>query len=143
MTIDELQSMWRVDCVIDDDLGVAAVSCPMLHSKYLDELITSKLKLTKIQHETAILETALGRYYRGEFNKDELETFGYPQWQFKTLKGDIDNCIMSNADYQKLLAREAYIKSAIYFLESVLGEIKNRNWNIRAKLDWLKFRSGV
>lgn len=143
MTLDELQKKWAIDCVIEDDLGAAAIRTPMLHSYYLNELVTSKLKLTKTQHELAELKAAKARYFRGEMTKPELEERGWPQWQHRSLKSDIEGMLEADADCQKILAREGYMKTMIYFLESVLGEIKNRNWNVRASLDWQKWRSGA
>ena len=142
MTLDELQKKWAIDCVIEDDLGAAAIRTPMLHSYYLNELITAKLKLTKTQHEFAELSAAKARYFRGEMTKPELDDRGWAQWQHRSLKSDIEGMIDADTDCQKIMAREGYMKAMIYFLESVLGEIKNRNWNVRASLDWQRFRAG-
>jgi hypothetical protein len=142
-TLDELKLSWANDCVIKDDLGNAAISTPMLHAKYLDELITAKLKHTKITHEIAELKAVKGKYFRGEMTKEELTDRGWTQWQYRTLKSDIPELIDADAEYQKFMARESYMKTTIYFLESVLSEIKNRNWSIRAAIDWTKFRAGA
>ena len=143
MNLNDLQDKWAKDCVINDDLGAAAIYTPMLHSFYLNELVTAKLKLTKTQHEMAELSAAKSKYFRGEMNQQELEERGWKQWQHRTLKSDIEGMIEADAECQKILAREGYMKTMIYFLESVLGELKNRNWNIRAALDWQKWRSGA
>ena len=55
-TIEELKIMWEADCEIGDDLGDAARNCSKLHSKYINILIDSKLRLTKIEHEIAELK---------------------------------------------------------------------------------------
>lgn len=143
MTLDEMKAHWAKDCIIGDDLGSAAIQTPILHSKYIDELITAKLKLTKIQHEFAELKSVKSKYFRGEMTREELQERNWDQWQYKSLKADIENLIEADADCQKLLARESYMKTTIYFLESVLAELKNRNWSIRASIDWQKFRAGA
>ena len=143
MTLDQLVMEWQKDCQIEDDLSAAAIRTPMLHAKYIEELITAKLRLTKLVHEIAEVKTIKAKYFRGEMTKAELDDRGWTQWAYRSLKGDIEGLIESDADYQKLVARESYIKSTIYFLESVLGEIKNRNWSIRASLDFQKFRAGA
>ena len=142
MTLNELQESWAKDCVIGDDLGSAAIQSPMLHSKYIDEVISCRMKITKVQHEIAELRAAKSKYFRGEMTKEELAERGWIQWQYRTLKADIGDLIDADVEYQKLLARESYMKTCIYFLESVLGEIKSRQWNIRAALDWARFRAG-
>jgi predicted restriction endonuclease len=143
MTLDELKTQWALDCPIDDNLGNAAVGIPMLHSRYLDELVNTRLKAIKISHEISELKAAKGRYFRGEMTKSELDERGWTQWQYKSLKADIPELIEADPDFQKIQSREAYLKTVIYFLESVMGEIKNRNWAIRAAIDYRKFMAGA
>ena len=143
MTLEELKAEWEKDCVIDElELGRAAINCSILHSKYLNELINSKLRLTKCQLELAQLESTKSKYFRGELTTSELRELGWEQWQFRTLKTDIPGLIQAEPDIQKLIGREQYMKTFIYFLESVLGEIKNRNFAIRAAVDFAKMRAG-
>ena len=141
-TIIELQDWWNKDCLIGEDLGQEAIKCSMLHSKYLNELINTKLRLTKLEHEIAALKAKKSKYFRGEFTKEELEESGWKQWQYKTLKNDIADLIEADSDFQTILARHSYVKNAIYFLESVLGEIKSRGFSIRNAVEWAKFRNG-
>lgn len=143
MNLAELQEKWATDCIIEDELSNASIRTPILHSFYLNELVTAKLKLTKTQHEIAELSAIKAKYFRGEMTKAELDEYGWQQWQHRTLKADIIGMIEADSDVQKILAREGYMKTMIYFLESVLGELKNRNWEIRAAIDWMRFRSGA
>lgn len=143
MNLDELKDEWERDTKINDDLGTAAIQCSLLHSKYLNELINAKLRLTKIEHEIAEFKARKAKYFRGEMTKEELEEYGWQQWQYKSLRGDIPEMIEADTDFQKFQARQSYIKTMIYFLESVLGEIKNRNFAIKAAIDWQKFRAGI
>jgi len=143
MTLDELKLMWEKDAPIPDDLGAAALQQPMLHSKYIGFVIDAKLRLTKAQHDIADLRATKSKYFRGEMTREELTDRGWQQWQYKTLKTDIEGLIEADSDYQKLVARESYLKSTIYFLESVLGAIKDRGWATKAGIDWAKFRAGV
>lgn len=142
MTIDDLKKEWAIDCVVEDDLGAAAIRTPMLHSKYLDHLIAARLKLTQLQHQKAELRAAKGKYFRGEMTKEELDERNWQQWQYRTLKADMQEVLDADGDLQKITAREEYMKAMLYFLESVLNEIKNRNWSIRAAIDYMKFRAG-
>lgn len=143
MTLDELKSEWHADSQLDEgNLSGEALKLPMLHSKYLSELIQFKLKHTKISMDIAQLRATKGRYFRGELTTQELQERGWEQWQYRTLKADIDGLIDADPDVQQLITREQYIKTVIYFLESVMGEIKNRNFAIKSAIDWIKFRAG-
>lgn len=143
MTLDELQQAWAVDCVIDEqNPDKASAKSPQLHSKYLNELITFKMKLNKIQLDMLELKNAKTKYFRGEMTREELNERGWVQWQYKTLKSEIESLLDGDSDMQKLYAREAYVKTAIYFLESVIGEIRSRSFHTRVIVDFSKFRAG-
>lgn len=144
MTLDELRDAWALDCEIDrEDLGKAAGISPNLHAKYLGELMTYRLRLTKIQNDMITYRTKRAKYYRGEMSKEELDENSWEQWQLRTLKGDIDGLIDSDPAYQLLMTREALCKTTIYFLESVLGEIRARSFHVKNIITWMQFRAGA
>ena len=144
MTLDELQQAWAVDCVIDEqNPDKASAKSPQLHSKYLNELISFKMKLNKIQLDMLELKNAKTKYFRGEMTREELNERGWVQWQYKTLKSEIESLLDGDSDMQKLYARESYVKTAIYFLESVIGEIRSRSFHCKNIITWMQFRSGV
>ena len=142
-TLEQIKEEWKVDCVIDDsDLGRAAAITPNLHAKYLEELINYKLRLTKTQLDSAQLRALKGKYFRGELTTEELKEKGWQQWPYRTLKSDIEGLIEADEEIQKLITKEQYIKTVIYYLESVLGELKSRSFHTRVAMDWIKFRAG-
>ena len=143
MTLDELQKAWEEDCVIDDqNPDKASAKSPHLHSKYLNELIAYKMKLNAIQSSMIALRNVKTKYFRGEMTREELQERGWEQWQYKTLKSEIESLLDADPEIQKLFAREAYVKTAIYFLESVLGEIRARSFHCKTIADFAKFRAG-
>lgn len=129
MNIDELQAAWAIDCKIENlDLGAECARTPLLHSKYLNELIAYRLRITKLHNDMITYRTKRTKYYRGEMTKQELDDNGWSQWQYKTLRSEVDNLIESDPEFQTMIARESYIKTAIFMLESILGEIKSRSF---------------
>jgi hypothetical protein len=143
MTLSELKMQWARDCIIDEnDLGGAAIKTSNLHSFYINENINIKLQLVKLQMELATLQVARGRYFRGEMPTAELKEREWEQWNYKTLRADVSDMILASPDVQILLGRQEYLKIIIGFLDSVLGEIKARSFNIRNAIDWAKFRAG-
>ena len=143
MTLDELQQSWAIDCVIDEqNPDKASARSPHLHSKYVNELVAYKMKISKIQLDMINLKGTKTKYFRGELTREELNELGWAQWHLKTLKSEIDGLIDADPDMQKLYARESYMKTAIYFLESVMGEIRSRSFHCRNIVDFAKFRAG-
>lgn len=145
MNIEEIQQMWETDCQIDDNhLGEQATYTPKLHSKYIKELIQYKLKLTKTKSEYNMLRKTKFRYYRGEMSRDELKEFGWEQWQYnKPLKAEMDEFLSGDSDLSKIEARIEYLETGIYLLESILNQLKSRDWEIKSHIEWKKFLAGM
>ena len=143
MTLDELREQWTIDTALnEDDLSGEALKIPMLHSRYLNELINYKLKQTKVHMDIAQLRALKGRYFRGELTTAELKERGWEQWQYRTLKADIDGLLEADPDLQILITRDQFLKTVVYFLESCMTELKNRNFAIKSAIDWIKWRAG-
>lgn len=145
MRIDEIQTMWETDCNIDDNyLGEAATVTPKLHSKYIKLLIDAKLKLSKLEQDYYNLRKIKFRYYRGEMSKDELKELGWDQWQgVKPLKNEMDEMLTGDTDLGAIAIKREYINSMIYLLESILGQIRSRDFQIKNGIEWKKFLAGM
>lgn len=145
MTLDELQQEWDQDSIIDDNyLGETAVATPKLHAKYLRLLMGVKLKHTKLSSDYNILRKNKFRYYRGELSRDELTDLGWAQWQgVKPLKNEMDEFLQGDDQLNTMKVKIEYLETMIYFLESVLGQIKARDWQVKTAVEWKKFLAGM
>ena len=145
MTLEELQNAWAADCSIDDNhLDKESVNTAKLHSKYLNELIRFKLQLAKMKSDYNTLRQDKFRYYRGELSKDELNDLGWQQWQgIKPLKNEMEEFLGGDEDLNKLEIKANYIQCIVDFLDSVMNQIKARDWQIRNSIEWKKFISGA
>jgi len=144
MNIEELQETWDKDCEIDDNyLGEHATKTPKLHAKYIKILIGVKLKYTKLQSDYNLLRKAKFRYYRGELSRDELNEYGWEQWQgVKPMKNEMDEFLTGDNDLNSLDIKMKYLEAMIYLLESILGQIKARDWQIKSHIEWKRFLAG-
>jgi hypothetical protein len=145
MNIEELQQLWDADCQIDDNyLGENSTATPKLHAKYLRLLVNVKLKHTKLSSDCNILRKNKFRHYRGELSRDELTQLGWEQWQgVKPLKNEMDEFLSGDTELNTLKVKIDYLETMIYFLESVLGQIKARDWQIKTHVEWKKFLAGM
>jgi len=145
MNIEEIQNMWETDCHIDDNhLGEQATQTPKLHSKYIKLLINYKLKLTKLKSEYNTLRKSKFRYFRGEMSRDELKDIGWDQWQgVKPLKNEMDEFLSGDTDLNTINTRIEYLETGIYLLESILNQIKSRDWEIKSHIEWKRFLAGM
>jgi hypothetical protein len=145
MTLDEMQQEWDKDCAIDDNyLGENSTATPKLHAKYVRLLVNTKLKHTKLSSDYNILRKNKFRYYRGELSRDELTALAWPQWQgVKPLKNEMDEFLSGDTDLNTSKVRIDYLETMIYFLESVLQQIKARDWQIKTAVEWKRFLAGM
>lgn len=145
MNIEQLQDEWDKDCQIDDThLGEHAVATPKLHAKYIKLLVNTKLKHTKLSSDYNILRKNKFRYYRGELSREELTALDWSQWQgIKPLKNEMDEFLGGDTDLNTLRVKIDYLETMIYFLESVLGQIKARDWQLKSAIEWKKFLAGM
>jgi len=144
MNIEQLQEMWDADCQIDDNfLGENSTATPKLHAKYVKLLVNVKLKHTKLSSDYNILRKNKFRYYRGELSRDELTELGWSQWQgVKPLKNEMDEFLTGDSELNTMKVKIEYLETMIYYLESVLGQIKARDWQIKSAIQWKMFLAG-
>jgi len=144
MNIDELYETWQSDCTVDDDhLDRESIKTPNLHAKYLRIMMNFKMKLSALQVEYNTLRQKKFRYYRGEMGRDELTELNWTQWQgVKPLKNEMEEFLEGDADLNKINMKCEYIKHMIEALESIMNQIKARDWQIRNAIEWKKFIAG-
>lgn len=145
MKIDEILDMWEQDSAIDDNhLGEASTATAKLHAKYLRLLMNAKLRKTKIDIDYNSLRKTKIRYFRGELTRDELNNLGWEQWQYnKPLKAEMDEFLKGDEDLSVFIARQEYIDSVIYALESILSQIKQRDFQLSNGIKWKQFLAGM
>lgn len=145
MNLEDIQDSWEQDCLIDDDhLDKESVRTPNLHAKYLNYLIGFKLKHAKAKKDYNTLRQLKFRYYRGELTKEELQKYEWEQWQgIKPLKNEMEEILEGDNDLAESLLKMEYYESIISYLESIMTQIKSRDWQIRNSIEWKKFISGA
>ena len=140
MNIDELYNEIERDLKIDDtELDLESIRTPQIHNKYLKLYTTHSLQLKRLQDEYKVLYRVKWEYYTG---KASPETYKEKPFEIKVLKSDIGIYIDADADLQQLSQKVAYTKQITDYLERILREINNRNWNIRNTIEWKKFLHG-
>tara|TARA_Y100000310_G_C20350860_1_gene654281 strand:- start:260 stop:694 length:435 start_codon:yes stop_codon:yes gene_type:complete len=144
MNIDEIRNMATKDLLMDEtELDKESMRTPQIHNKYLIIYTDEKLILGKIQSDLYVLKKYKWLYYTGKMSQEELDERGWDTFDLNILKTDIDKFLNSDDDIIKLSNRILLQKEKVEYLESIIKIINNRQWSIRAAIDWLKFTSGV
>lgn len=137
--------MWEADSGIDDNhLGEASTTTAKLHAKYLKLLVDAKLRKTKLDIEFNTLKKAKIRYYRGEMSREELAQHGWEQYQYnKPLKAEMEEFLKGDEDMSKIAVRQEYIDTVVYALESIMTQIKQRDFQLSNAIKWKQFLAGM
>ena len=144
MNLDELKVMIKKDLDIDQTALDAETSrTPQLHNKYLVMFMDEKIKLKRKNSELSVLRRNKWLYYTGRMSQEELTQFGWEPFELNILKTEADDMIESDVDYIKASEKVNFQEEKVSYLESVIKIVQNRQWQIRAMIDWLKFTQGV
>ena len=140
MDLETLQKQVDVDLKIDDtELDLESIRTPQLHNKYLKLFTKYSLQLKKVKDDYDGLYKFKWEYYTG---KSTMEVYQAEPFDFKVLKADVHIYLNADAELQKLGQRQEYLNVVVVYIERVLREINNRNWNIRNTIEWKKFLHG-
>ena len=140
MNLSELYDMVKVDLKIDEtELDRESLNTPVLHNKYLVFHVNEKLKLHKLNSDLKIQKRDKWLYYTGKMSQEELDERNWEPFDLVVLKTDIDKFIESDSDLITLQSKIKYQEQIVDYLESVIKIVSNRQWNICAALDWIKF----
>ena len=140
MDLETLQNQVDVDLKIDDtELDLESIRTPQLHNKYLKLFTKYSLQLKKVKDDYDGLYKFKWEYYTG---KSTMEVYQAEPFDLKVLKADVHIYLNADAELQKLGQRQEYLNVVVVYIERVLREINNRNWNIRNTIEWKKFLHG-
>ena len=141
-TLEQILDLWKSDADMDQtEPGKELLKIPKLHNKYLTILVKHKMASKKAHFNYLRMRKVKIDYYGGRLSKEELEKNGWEPFQF-VLKSDINAYLEADNDLIKLLEKKSYHEETISVIESIMGEIKNRNWELKSYIDWERFISG-
>jgi hypothetical protein len=145
MKLSDLQEQWADDCKINEtNLGHESARTPLLHSKYLNFLSSTRLNLRKAEADYLNCRRKKYKYYRGEMTQDELTDEGWNQWQGnKPLKNEMEEFLQVDPDLISLEDKVEYFKTVLYQLEQIIRSLNSRTWDIKNSIEWTKFTNGM
>jgi len=144
MNLDEINSAWKIDSVVDrNDIATESIKVPSLHAKYLELLSAYKLKLRKIYNEYNAMKSLRQRYYTGKLTKEELLQKNWDQYQEnKPLKTEMNEILNSDKELSKFYDKVVYMETVIYTLESIMKSLHSRSYDIKNYIAWQTLTMG-
>ena len=144
MKIDDIYNEWEKDSQIDrTELGEESLKIPKLHHKYFKIFTHERLVLRKQEADLKQLK----------LEKQEFYTLGPTEethergWQLpprgKVLKSEVSHDIDADKDIVNLSLKIGIQQEKIELLESIIKSLTGRGFNIKAAIEWEKFKVGI
>jgi hypothetical protein len=144
MTLDQIMDAWREDSTVDStELGLESLKIPELHSKYLKIYFDERRKLKALEFQSKELELKKYEYYNGKMSQEELDELNWEPFMKRLMKNEVDMYLDSDKEIIQSNVRQTNQKEKIFFLEEVIKNINQRNFQISNAINWKKFTQGV
>jgi len=144
MNLEQISEEWRKDSPIDStELAIASLKIPELHSKYLKIYFGERQRMKGLEFQLKELSIKKYEHYNGRLSYDELEELGWQPFVKKLMKNEIDMYIDSDKDIMAITMKIAAQKEKIEFLEEVIKNLNQRNFQIKNAIEWHRFTNGV
>lgn len=102
-----------------------------------------RMLLRKYEGDLKKLYRLKYEYYNGTMDEDTLSDQGWAPNPLKILRTDLSMYLESDTDYQTLQLKYEYQKEKVDFLENIIKSLTNRGFQIKAAIEWEKFKVGA
>lgn len=137
MKLEELQILAAKDMKISQfDLDDESLKSSILHQKWLDIMTDEILTLKRCEDELKKVYRSKWLYYSGKAEPDEYDRKG--DFQLQVQKNDLTMFIESDDEYLKSKSIVDKQREKVAYIESIMKQINNRNWQIRNAIEWRK-----
>ena len=143
MNLSEIQDQVKRDLKINDlELDIESLRIPALHTKYLQLLTENSLKLKKSNGELSVLKRNKWIYYTGKAPEEVYKEKGDFPLKLKT-KDEEKTFIEADEDIQKKKTEVEYYETVVDYLQEIVRQIGQRNFQIKNAIEWRKFEAGM
>jgi len=139
MDLETLQNKWEKDCKIGDELSDESKKIPSLHCEYITLYNEFNLMKKNTEFQLKCMMRERWEYYTG---KSDPKVYEDEPFDFKVMKNDVDRYLYGDKKIQKLQMKIEYQSQCVFFLESVLTQIRDRQWQIRNAIEFQKLTLG-
>jgi len=145
--LESILAEWKEDSEISKhQLDETSRVTPALHSKYLEYLSLTKLRLKKAEFKQKELLKDKWLYYNGKMDEETIQSKGWSPDPFnglKILKGEMEHYYDSDPEIQESEMKIQYLKTIIDTLEQIINNLNWRHQTISNMIRWRQFESGV
>lgn len=144
MKLEEIFDEWAKDSDIDrTELGSESLRIAKLHVKYFRMFSEERLVLKKMDTEHKVLYKNKCEWLNGTLDQETLKELGWQPNFLKIMKSELQMHIDADQDIIKSNLRMSIQQEKVSVLESIIKSLQGRSFNIRAAIDWEKFKTGM
>lgn len=144
MTLEEIYDMFEKDAKFDrTELGDESLKIARLHAKYFRLFSEERLRLKAQERKYKELYKVKYEYYMGTLSEEEYKRRGWEPNPLRILKSDVPMYIDSDNDLGEIDMKIEYQKEKINALEGIIKHLSARGFQIKAAIDWEKFKAGI
>jgi hypothetical protein len=82
-------------------------------------------------------------YYNGKLSQEELDELKWEPFMKRLMKNEIDMYLESDKDVIEINMRIFNQKEKLDFIEEIIKNLNQRNFQIKNAIEWKKFTQGV
>lgn len=143
MKIEKIFEEWDADTDFDKtELGDEALKVSKLHHKYFRILSQERLTRRSLEADLKVLKLEKFEFYTQGPSKESVER----GWEMppigKVVKSEVNNYMEADRDIIDISLKIGIQSEKIDLLESIIKTILSRGYNIKAAIDWEKFKMG-
>lgn len=140
MKLNEIQDMMTEDSKVDvTKLDAEAINTPFIYAKYINIHANEKIRLKALEKKMKTLRHEKTEYYRGNAPS---EVYVEKPLNITILKSQVPTYVDSDPDIMELQEKIDIQLIKIEMLEDYLKSVYQRSFNIKAAIDYLKFKQG-
>jgi|TARA_B110000977_G_scaffold201504_1_gene296464 hypothetical protein len=150
IALEQILAEWQEDSIIrKDDYENASMNTPKMHSKYLEYLSLTKLRLKKAEFDQKTLLKDKYLYYEGKMSEEDLNERGWKPDPFDGLnpksftKATKDTFYNGDTEMQDSEMRIQMLKTTVETLTEIVDNLKWRHQTIGNIIRWRSFEAGM
>ena len=140
--LEKIQTMWEKDSKIDpDNLHNESLNIPILHSKYFEMYNNIILLKKKAEQQKRNIRHQKYEYYSGKADPEVYIENPFPK-KIRD-KDTMQKYLDADETLSQVSMKVEYYEVILNYIESILKQIGERNWQIRNAIEFMRFSSGL
>ncbi len=142
LDLDKIQEMWGKDSKMDpDNLHTESLNIPILHGKYHEIYNNIFLLRKKAEQLRKNIRHERYEYFSGKADPDVYIDNPFPK-KIRD-KDTMQKYLDADDKLSNSSLKIEYYDTMLVYLESILKQITQRNYQIKNAIDFMKFNSGM